>query len=139
MPVVSGHGIQLVVKRVDKLKAPKSPAKKRDVMRVLGCLCFYSSYIKNLHIDSKPFFHLTRDDTPFEWTPELFNAIEERFTRDTILAIPNENDPFHIHVDSSSVGTVSILVFSSCLKRKKLFPSFPQSPKKATKNFDASS
>ena len=67
--VVSGDGIQPVAKRVEKLKTLKSPENKRDVMRVLGCLGFYSSYIKNLHVDCKSFFDLIRDDTPFECAP----------------------------------------------------------------------
>ena len=80
-------------------------------MRVLGCVGFYSSYIKTFMLIRKPFFDLIRDDTPFEWTPEheeLFNEV--RFSKDTILAFLNEKYPFHIHVDSSSVGTGSILV-----------------------------
>ena len=111
--MVSGQGVQPIVKRVEKLKNLKSPTNKQEVMRILGCLGFYSSYIKNLHVDSKPFFDLIRDDTPFVWTEEheqLFNDIESRISADTILAIPNEKYPFHIHVDSSSVGTGSILI-----------------------------
>ena len=111
--VVSQDGIQPVAKKVAALKALKSPENKRDVMRVLGCLGFYSSYIKNLHVDSKPFHELTRDNVPFVWTAEhenLFNDLKDRISEDTILAIPSERYPFHIHVDSSSVGTGCILV-----------------------------
>ena len=68
--VVGKDGIQPVKKRVADLHALKSPEKKRDVMRVLGCLGFYSMYIKNLHVDCKPFYDLIRDDTVFEWKPE---------------------------------------------------------------------
>ena len=39
-------------------------------MRVLGCQSFYSMYIKNLHVDCKPFYDLIRDDNVFEWKPE---------------------------------------------------------------------
>ena len=107
-------------------------------MRVLGFLKFYSSYIKNLHVDSKPFFDLIRDDTPFEWTPEheaLFNAIKERISKDTILAILNKKYPFHIHVDSSRVGTGSILV-QQVPEEKNCFLQFKELQKEITKNFD---
>ena len=61
--VISKNGIQPVKKKVDDLKALKLPEIKRDVMRVLGCFGFYSMYIKNLHVDSKPFYDLIRNDT----------------------------------------------------------------------------
>ena len=38
---------------------------KRDDMKVLGCLGFYSRYIKNLHVDSQPLYDLIKESTPF--------------------------------------------------------------------------
>ena len=104
--VISSEGIQPIAKRVKDLKNLKSPESKRDVMRVLGCLGFYSCYIKNLHVDSKPFYDLIRDSTSFHWTEEhekIFQMIKDRISEDTILAIPSTEYPFHIHVDSSNV------------------------------------
>ena len=111
--IVSDKGIQPVAKKVQDLKNLKSPENKRDVMRILGSLGFYSTFIKNLHVDSKPFYELLRDDTPFKWTKEhenLFQDIKNRISEETILAVPNPKYPFHIHVDSSSIGTGSILI-----------------------------
>ena len=99
--------------KVQDLKDLKSPENKRDVMRVLGSLGFYSTFIKNLHVDSKPFYELLRDDVPFKWTKEhekLFQNLKDRISEETILAVPNPKYPFNIHVDSSSIGTGSILV-----------------------------
>ena len=70
-------------------------------------------YIKNLHVDCKPFYELPRSETKFAWTPEhekLFNDIKNRINEDTILAIPDTKYPFHVHVDASSIGVGSILV-----------------------------
>ena len=53
--VISRDGIQRIANRVDALRNLKSPQSKRDVMKVLGCLGFYSCYIKNLHVDSQPY------------------------------------------------------------------------------------
>ena len=36
--------------------------------------------------------------------------MKERISEDTILAVPSTEYPFHIHVDSSNVGTGCILV-----------------------------
>ena len=78
--VISQDGIQPVAKRVQDLKNLKSPECKLDVMKVLGCLGFYSCYIKNLHVDSQPFYEMMKDDTPFKWTEQhgtLFNQMKE--------------------------------------------------------------
>ena len=64
-------------------------------------------------MDSKPFYDLLRNDVPLEWTEEhekLFQNIKDRIGEETVLAVPNAKYPFHIHVDSSSIGTGSILV-----------------------------
>ena len=111
--VVSSEGIQPIAKRVKDLKNLKSPECKREFMKMLGCLGFCSCYIKNFHVDSKPFYDLIRDSTSFRWTDEhekIFQLIEDRISEDTILAIPTTDYPFHIHVDSSSVGTRCILI-----------------------------
>ena len=111
--VISPEGIPPIAKRVDALRNLKSPQSKRDVMRVLGCLGFYSCYIENFHVDSQPFYDLIKDSTPFHWTEEqeqLLNSIKERLHKDTVLAVPSTDYPFHIPVDSSNVGTGCILI-----------------------------
>ena len=48
-------------------------------MRILRNLGFYGTFIKILHVDSKPFNELLRNDVPIEWTKEhekLFRAIK---------------------------------------------------------------
>ena len=68
--VISPDGIQPIAKRVKNLKNLKFPESKGDVMKVLGCLGFYSCYIKNLTVDSQPFYEVINDSTPFHWTHE---------------------------------------------------------------------
>ena len=58
-------------------------------------------------------YELTLDNTPFQWTNEheqVFKQIKEDISSATIFAIPDVPYPFHIHVDSSNVGTGSIIV-----------------------------
>ena len=61
----SSEGIQPIAKRVKDLRKLKLTECKRDVMKVLGCLGFYSCCIKNLHVDSKPFDDLNTVSTSF--------------------------------------------------------------------------
>ena len=111
--VISPEGIQPIAKRLKDLKNLKSLESKRDVKKILGCLGFYSCYIKNLHVDSQPFYDLIKDSTPFHWTYENekhFQSFKDRISEDTILAVPSTDYPFHILVDSSNVGTGCILI-----------------------------
>ena len=82
-------------------------------MKILGCLGFRSCYIKNFHVDSQPSYDLIKDWTPFHWTHEhgkLLQSIQHRVTEDASLAVPSTDYAFHIHVDSSNVGTSCILI-----------------------------
>ena len=111
--VISPDGIQLIANRVDALRFLKSPQSERDVMKLLGWLGFYSCYFENLHVDNQPIYDWIKDSTPFHWTEEhevLFHSIKERIHKDTVLAVPSTDYPFHIQVDSSNVGTGCILI-----------------------------
>ena len=67
----------------------------------------------NFHKDAKPLYNLTRGDVNINWEEEhekLFNILKEKFAHDISLAIPNANYSFHIHADSSNLGTGCILI-----------------------------
>ena len=107
------QSIQPVAKRVKDLQNLKSPENKRDVTKVPNCLGFFNCYIKNLPVDSQTLYEMIKDTTSFIWTDqheELLNEIKTRISEDTILAVPSTENTFHIHVDSSNVGTGCILV-----------------------------
>ena len=105
--VLSPEGIQPIAKRIKDLISLKSPESKRDVMKILGCFGFYSCYIRNVHVDSQPFYDLIMDSTLLHWTHEhetQFQSVKDRFSEDTILAVTSTDYPFHTHVDSSNIG-----------------------------------
>ena len=67
-------------------------------MKIFGCLGFNNCQIKNLRVDSQPFYDLIKDSTPFHWTHELekiFQTIKDRIIEDTILAVPSTDYLFH--------------------------------------------
>ena len=82
-------------------------------MKIVGCLGFYSCYIKKLHVDSQFFYNLIKDSTPFHWTHEhekLFQSIKDRISEAKLPAVPSTDYPFHIDVESLNVGTGFILI-----------------------------
>ena len=89
------------------------PESKKDVRKNLGCLGFYSCYIKNFHVDSQSFYERIKNATLFNWTDQHqdhFKEIEIRISEHTILVVASTEYSFHIHVDSSNVGAGCILV-----------------------------
>ena len=65
------------------------------------------------HADSQPFYDVIKKSTPVHWTHEhekLFRSIKDRISEETIPVVPFTDYPFHIHVDSSNVGTGCILI-----------------------------
>ena len=84
-----------------------SPTGKVALMSFIGALNFYTKFIKNLHINLKPFYDLLHENTPWKWTDErerLFQTLKTSLTSDRELTIPNTKHPFFITVDASRIG-----------------------------------
>ena len=106
--VFSSEGIQPIAERVKHQKDLESPECKGDVMKVLGCFGYYGWLHQKTPHGQQMFYDLIRNLTSLHWTEEhekIFQTIKDRISEDTILAIPSTEYPFHIHVDSSNVGT----------------------------------
>ena len=58
-------------------------------------------------------YDLTKDTTVFKWLPEhkkIFTDLKQRFCHDISNAFPSNDYPFHIHADSSNLGTSCVLI-----------------------------
>ena len=47
-----------------------SPTRKVALMSFIGALNFYIKFIEKLHINLKPFYDLSHENTPWKWTDE---------------------------------------------------------------------
>ena len=102
-----------MAKKGQDTKNLKNPENQRDVMRINGNFGFYSTFKKIFHVDSKLFHELLRDDISFGWTKEhekLMQNIKGSINQEITVVVPNPKYRFHIHVNSSSIDTGSILV-----------------------------
>ena len=123
--IVSDKRIQPGAKKFQDMTNFRSPENTKASMRILGSLDFYSTFIRNLNVDSKLFCELLRDDIPFKWTAEhdkLFQNVKGRISEGTVMAVPNREYPLYTHLDSSSIVTGSILVQE--IPRRKCLASF---------------
>ena len=74
---------------------------------------FHHTYILNFHIDAKPLYNLTKDTTLFKWLREhekVFTDVKQRFCYDISNPFPSNDCPFHLHADSSILGTGCVLI-----------------------------
>ena len=111
--VISKDGLSPIASRIDDIRNLKTPESKTEVLRVLGMLGFYHTYILNFHIDAKLLYDLTKDTTLFKWLPEhekVFTNLKQRFCHDICNAFLSNDYPFHIHADSSNLGTGCVLI-----------------------------
>ena len=108
--VVSEEGLSPIASRIDDIKNLKSPESKTEVLGVLGVMGFYSTYIINFHVDAKCLYELANTENKFQCHEAVFQKLKDRFCHDIANAIPNTDYPFHMHADSSNVGTGCILI-----------------------------
>ena len=103
--VISKDELSPIASRIDNIRNLKTPESKTEVLRDLGMMGFYHTYILNFHIDAKPLHDLTEDTALFEWLPKhetIFTDLKQSFCHDISNAIPSNDYSFHIHADSSN-------------------------------------
>ena len=111
--VISKGTLSPITSRNPDIQYLKTTESKTDVLSVLGAMGFYANCVINYHIDAKPVYDLVKNETNFEWLDshqQVFDKLKAKFAHDISVAIPNSKYPFHIHAESSNLGTGSILI-----------------------------
>lgn len=83
----------------------EAPTDVTGVKSFLGHIKYYRRFIKNIARISYPMDRLTRKGESYAWTKEQEEAFEDLKTRllvAPILALPNWDKEFHVHVDASN-------------------------------------
>ncbi|TPX38482.1 hypothetical protein SeLEV6574_g07767 [Synchytrium endobioticum] len=97
---------------MDAIKNWGVPTTVRELRTFLGTVNFYRPFVQRLSVTAKPLFDLTKKATKFTWTEEAdeaFGKIKEIIAQDIVLMFPDPNKAFHLHFDSSDVGTGAVL------------------------------
>ena len=111
--MISKGTLSPITSRIADIQNLKTPESKTDVLNVLGATRYYSIYVIKYQIDVKPLFSLVKNDTNFEWLEkhqQVFDKLKTKFAHDVSVVIPNPKYPFHIHTDTSNLGTGNILI-----------------------------
>ncbi|MCG8432194.1 MAG: Ty3/Gypsy family RNase HI domain-containing protein, partial [Candidatus Omnitrophica bacterium] len=102
-------------KKVEKVLKLKPPRTKREVKSLLGFLNYYRKFVPNFSELSTPLSDLTKKGKPDKvtWTEECEDAlkkIQDVFSSEPVLKLPDLNKPFLVRTDASSHGIGAVLM-----------------------------
>ena len=90
--IVENNTLRPIHSKIESIKKLKTPESKKDLMRFVGAINFYSKYIHNLQPHLKPFHELLHNDKLFQWNDALeikFKEVKEMISSKSIVVIPN--------------------------------------------------
>src|ERR1700761_8920509 len=99
--------------KVAGIKTWPTPQTVRDVHSFHGFCNFYRPFIKGFAKLALPLNHLTKKDTPFQWTEECqkaFETLKRRVTEEPVLAHPDMTKQFELEVDASGYAVGAVLL-----------------------------
>ena len=101
---ITQNGIRPVTKKIEAIQKLKIPTCVRQLQRFIGMINYYRDiWPQRSHILA-PLTALTSGKVKWKWTDEHQKAFDEMkhvITRETLLAYPDFNKPFDIHMDAS--------------------------------------
>ena len=118
------------------------PQQLKDVKQVwstLGVLGYQRPFIKNFAEIARPLHNLTKKDTPFEWTQECTDALEQLIqavTSEPVLYQPDFAKQFELKVDASLFAIGAVLFQRDDEGRHQPVSYFSQALNPAERNYD---
>lgn len=125
--IVSENGIETDPEKTEKIRNWPTPTNPEEIRQFLGFAGYYRRFCKNFSQIAKPLSSLmpkvqkkakgkkplkTQEKTEWKWGPEqnqAFETLKEMLTSPPVLAYPNYNDKFEIHIDASQKGLGAVL------------------------------
>jgi hypothetical protein len=101
---ITRNGIQPTSSKVHAISNIAPPKNKKELRRFIGMVNYYRDmWIRRLHVLA-PLAALTSKTTTWKWGPEqqeAFDTMKKIISREVLLAYPDFNDEFVIHMDAS--------------------------------------
>jgi hypothetical protein len=110
--VCTKEGVSPNPKKVEAISNFPAPENRKELRRFLGLATWVSRFIRNFSRKTKGLRGLLFEDGAYIWKGDHqrdFDSLRNKLTSKPVLAYPDFNAPFHIHVDSSKVGLGAIL------------------------------
>ena len=110
---INGEPIMKIEKsKIDaicRLPPPKTP---KQVKSFIGMIQYLARFLPKLNISLIPLYELTKKSVPFKWThkhQEVFDQLKDLVTSAPAVSLPTRDGVFLLEIDTSRIGTGSIL------------------------------
>ena len=110
--VVSSSGISADPAKVSAVQGFPRPTELKALRAFLGLTSYYRRFIPCYSAIAQPLYHLTRKDTPFDWTEECdtaFVKLQKCLTQAPVLVYPRFDTEFFLETDASGTGLGAVL------------------------------
>ncbi|KAL2622248.1 hypothetical protein R1flu_002453 [Riccia fluitans] len=90
----------------------EAPSDLKGVQRFIGAVGYYRRFIRDFAHIALPLFGLLQTDQTFEWSKDCqvaFDLLRNALVSSSILAVPDWNKPFHVHIDASAFAIGAVL------------------------------
>ena len=139
---VVGQGkIQPIQAKVKAIVSFPVPTNKSQLMRFLGMVGYYRKFCKNFAVVAEPLTQLLQKKQMFNWKEDqqaAFDKVKRLLTTAPVLAMPDFEKPFLIHVDASDLGLGAVLMQDSVEKLEHPIGYFSQKFNSSQRNYSTS-
>ena len=120
--LVPHRGIEANPDKIKAIEAIQAPMRVKDVQRLNGCLTTLGRFISRLGERARPLFQLLKKRSPFQWTPEAQEALDDLkryLSSPPVLVAPRPGEPLFLY-NAATYQTVSgVLVAEREHEREK--------------------
>ena len=139
---VVGQGkIRPINAKVEAIVSFPVPTNKNQLMRFLGMVGYYRKFCKNFAVVAEPLTRLLQKKQTFNWMEyqqTAFEKVKRLLTSAPVLAMPDFDQPFIIHVDASDLGLGAVLMQESVEKLEHPIGYFSQKFSSSQRNYSTS-
>ena len=114
---------------------------KNQLMRFLRMVGYYRKFCKNFAVVAEPLTRLLQKKQTFNWMEDqqtAFEKVKRLLTSAPVLAMPDFDQPFIIHVDASDLGLGAVLMQESVEKLEHPIGYFSQKFSGSQRNYSTS-
>jgi hypothetical protein len=110
--IISHNKVEMDPVKITGVADWPTPSNKKEVQSFVGFINFYRRFIPGFSHHARALFDLTMKDVRFVWglpQEDSFMKLKELITSAPILVLPNNDLPFRLEADGSSIATSAVL------------------------------
>jgi hypothetical protein len=110
--IISHNKVEMDLVKIAEAVDWPMPSNKEEVQSFIGFINFYRRFIPGFSHHMRALFDLTMKDIRFIWglpQEDSFIKLKERVTLAPVLAFPDDDLPFRLKANSSSIATGAVL------------------------------